>query len=191
MPKITSATVAEHRAAQSAALIRAGEEVLASAGLGGFTPTSVSERAGIARSSFYDYFPSKDDLLVAISIAAMERWDEEMEKALQGVAPGLDQLRAFVDETMRMTAEGRHTIATVVREAEISPSSLDELMVLHESLFRPVTRLLTGLGMDSSATAAALINGILSAGVELVSHGVDHRQVADDVYRLLTRGLSA
>lgn len=191
MPKISSATVAEHRAAQSAALIRAGEEVLSSAGLAGFTPTSVSERAGIARSSFYDYFASKDDLLVAIASAAMERWDAEMEEVLRDVTPGFDQLRAFVDETMRMTAEGRHMIAAAVREAQISPSSLDDLMDLHESLFRPVIRVLAGLGMESSPTSAALINGILSAGVELVTRGIDHDQVADDVYRLLTQGLTA
>lgn len=86
MPKITSPT---------------GEEVLASAGLAGFTPTKVSERAGITRSSFYDYFASKDDLLVAISIAAMERWEAEMESSLHDVAPGPDQLRAFADEAMR------------------------------------------------------------------------------------------
>ena len=54
MPKISAPTVAEHRAMQRAALVRAGEEVLLAAGLAGVTPRSVCERAGMSRSSFYD-----------------------------------------------------------------------------------------------------------------------------------------
>lgn len=108
MPRITAPTVAEHRALQRAALLQAGEEVLVTGGLAAFSPTSVSERAGMARSSFYDYFPSKDDLLVAIAIDAMERWDAEIARALAGVEPGRAELRALVDATMRMTAEGKH-----------------------------------------------------------------------------------
>ena len=50
------------------------------------TPGAVCERAGLGRSSFYAYFPTKDDLLVAIAIDAMARWDADIEKALEGVA---------------------------------------------------------------------------------------------------------
>jgi AcrR family transcriptional regulator len=191
MPKITAATVAEHRAVVHAALIRAGEEVLISGGLAAFSPTSVSERAGIARSSFYDYFPAKDDLLVAIAIHAMERWDAEIEQALHGAEPGHAQLRALVDATMRMTAEGKHAIAGIVREAELSPSSVDDLMILHDALLRPVTRVLADLGADTAPTSVMLIHGVLGAGVQLVSHGAGHRVVAEEVFRLLTRGIIA
>lgn len=189
MPKINAPTVAEHRATQRAALLRAGEKVLLSGGWAAVSPTSVSERAGIARSSFYDYFPSKDDLLVAIAIDAMERWDAEMAEELQAVEPGISELRAFVDATMRMAADGRHAIAAIVREAELAPSAVEDVMALHDALFRPVTRVLAGLGMDASQTSIMLIHGVLGAGVQLVTHGVVPEQVADDVYRLLTQGL--
>src|SRR5690606_28408530 len=82
MPKISAPTVAEHRAAQRAALVQAGEAVLIESGLGAVRPGAVCERAGLSRSSFYDYFSTRDDLLVAIAIDAMERWDTEVEQAL-------------------------------------------------------------------------------------------------------------
>jgi len=189
MPKISAPTVAEHRAMQRAALVRAGEEVLLEAGLAGVTPRSVCERAGMSRSSFYDYFSTKDDLLVAIAIDAIERWDAEIEEALAGVEPGLPQLRAFVDATMAMTAEGKHAIAGVLREADLTPSSFDDLMTLHDALLRPVLRVLGDLGVEDAQRAAVLVEGVLGAGIRLVSHGTDHRAVADDVYRMLTRGL--
>ena len=189
MPKISAPTVAEHRATQRSALIRAGEAALLDSGLSGVTPRSVCERAGLGRSSFYDYFPTKDDLLVAIAIDAIERWDAEIEQQLTGVEPGLGELRAFVDATMAMTAEGKHEIAGVLREARLAPSRMEDLMTLHDALLRPVLRVLSDLGLAHSRSAVALVQGVLGAGVGLVSRGMDHRAVADDVYLLLTTGL--
>lgn len=189
MPKISAPTVAEHRVAQRAALLRAGETVLLESGLTGVSPRTVCERAGLARSSFYDYFATRDDLLVAIAIAAIERWDAEIETALSEVEPGLAELRAFVDATMAMTAEGKHEIAGAMREANLSPSRYEDLMKLHEVLMRPVLRVLAESGLDASPATAALAQGVLGTGVQLVGHGMDHRAVADQVYQLLTRGL--
>src|SRR5689334_23437274 len=122
MPKISAPTVAAHRAAQRAALLRSGEGLLLEGGLAAATPRAVCERAGLARSSFYDYFATKDDLLVAIAIDAIERWDAEIERMLSHVEPGLAELRRLIDATMEMTADGRHAIAGALREADLSPS---------------------------------------------------------------------
>lgn len=193
MPKISAATVAEHRAAQRSSLVRAGEDILSDAGLAGFSPGTVAERAGLARSSFYDYFATKDDLLVAIAINAMERWDAAMEAALRGVTPGAEQLRALVDATMSMTADRKHSIAGVIRDADLSPSRMEDLMALHDAVLRPVARVLEDLDTPASASPSvvALVHGVLGAGMQLVAHGVDHKHVAADVYQLLTRGVLA
>lgn len=190
MPKISAHTVVEHRAAQRAALISAGEAVLAESGLAGVTPRSVCERAGLARSSFYDYFANKNSLLLAIAIDAIERWDAEIEDALAGAEPGLHELRRFIEATMAMTAEGKHEIAAVLRDADLSPSNRDDLMAFHDALLRPVLRVLADLGVSTSGSAPMLVQGVLSAGIQLVSHGRDHRVVAEDVYRLLTDGIA-
>lgn len=191
MPRISAATVAEHRAAQRAALIRAGAEVLGEAGVAGVVPRTVCERAGLSRSSFYDYFPTKDDLLVAIAIEAIESWDAEIAQVLTGIEPGLPELRAYVDATMAMTADGRHGVAGALRDAELSPRRFEDLMTLHDALLRPVVRILDHLGVADPARAAMLVHGVLGAGMQLVTHGTDHRMVAEDVFRLLTRGLLA
>jgi len=190
MPRISAPTVAEHRAAQRAALVAAGQSLLLESGLTGVTPRSVCEHAGLARSSFYDYFPSKDDLLVAIAIEAIERWDAEIEEALSDAGSGIEALRVFVEKTMAMTAEGKHAIAGALREADLSPSRFEDLMVLHDALLRPVLRVLNDLGLPPSGSSATLVNAVLGAGIQLVSHGADHETVSADVLRLLTHGLT-
>lgn len=191
MPKINAPTLAEHRANQRAALLRAGEEILLSAGLSALSPRTVTERAGLTRSSFYDYFATKDDLLVAITIDSMQRWNAEVKEQLQSVEPGIPELRALVDATMRMSADGKHQLAAIVRQASLSPSAVEDLLALHEVLFWPAIRVLTDLGMEPSQTSAMLIQSVLGAGVQLVILGVDQSQVADDVFRLLTKGLTS
>ncbi len=188
MPRIVEPTLAEHRASRRAALIEAGEFVLRRRGLAAVTPGNVCERAGLARTSFYDYFRTKDDLLIAIAIDAMERWAADIEQLLAHVEPGLPALKAYIDATMQMTAEGRHDIASALREANLKPSKMDDLMTLHGVLFRPLMHVLAGLEINSLERALAMLEGLLNAGVGLVTRGSDPGEISAEVYRAATRG---
>lgn len=187
MPKISAPTVGAHREAQRAALVRAAEDVLREDGIAGIKPGTVTERAGMSRSSFYDYFPSKDDLLVAVAIEAFDRWNRGLDESMAQVEPGLPRLRALVDATMRMTADGHHGLAGALRQADLSPTRFDDLMVLHDALMRPVAEVLAELGIPDRFVH--LVQGALGSGVQLIEHGADAGTTADDVYAMLTAGL--
>ncbi|MFU8947418.1 TetR/AcrR family transcriptional regulator [Mycetocola zhadangensis] len=189
MPKISAPTVAEHRSARRAALVEAAEAVLLESGIAGITPRSVCERANLTRSSFYDYFHSKDDLLVAVAIEAFERWDREIDEELVGVTSPLDQLRVLTEATMRMTGDGKHAIAGPLRQADFSPTRFEDLMTLHDALVRPLRQVIVDLGVPEPARFAGLAQGVMGAGIQQVQHGGEPETVAADVYRLLTTGL--
>lgn len=186
VPKISAPTVAAHRAAQRAALLSATEELLAEAGLAKVTPGAVAERAGLARSSFYEYFGSRDDILTAVAIASFERWAAEIDEVLIQ-APRDGRLRAFVEATMRMTADGKHTIASSLQQADLSPSNYEDIMALHTTLLEPVTALLRETGVPDEY--AALVQGLLNAGMQLVAHGTDPLAAAAMITELLEDGL--
>lgn len=189
MPKISAATVVEHRAAQRAALLRATEELLPESGVAGVTPRAVAERAGLARSTFYEYFPSRDDVLAAVAIAAFDRWAAEIDAALAEV-DAADRLRVYVEATMRMTADGRHGIASTLRETDLAPSDREAVMALHTTLLEPLRAILRDSGVPDVDIQAALAQGALGAGMQLAGHGVDPDVVAAHVTALLTNGLS-
>lgn len=191
MPKISAPTVGEHRAAQQAALIAAGEELLLRDGLAGVTPRSVCERAGLSRSSFYVYFPSRDDLLAAIAVSAMRQWNAEIEAALAGADSAAAQLRVFVETSMTMAGDGRHGIAGALRDAELKPSRMENLMVIHAELVGPLVGILELMGLERAEYRALLAQGAVGAGIQLIAHGAAPAAVAADVIDLLERGLTA
>lgn len=188
MPRISAATVAEHRAAQWAALLGAAGALIHEQGIDAVTPRAVGERAGLARSSVYEYFASRDDILVAVAIDAIESWDTEIEARLAGCS-GTERLSKFVHETMRMAAEGHHDIATRLAQAQLSPSNRDDLVRLHRQLMRPVELVLSDLGVDEPAIVGALTQSLLNGGVQLVEHGADPEGVSEHIVRMLSAAL--
>lgn len=189
MPKISAPTVGEHRAARHSALVRAAVEVLRESGLAGATPRAVCERAGLTRSSFYDYFPSRDDLLVAVAIDAFEQWDAEIKEQVLSAESGLPRLRALVESTMRMSADGRHEIAGILRQAPFAPTRMDELMVLHDALMRPLRDVVVELGVPEPDQFTMLAQGVVGAGIEMIEHGADPEATAEGVFRMLAGGV--
>jgi hypothetical protein len=63
-------------------------------------------------------------------------------------------------------------------------------MAMHDSLAGPLRSLLEELGMPDPARQAALVQGMISAGVQLVGHGADPADVAGSINALLDEGLS-
>jgi AcrR family transcriptional regulator len=154
-------------------------------------PRAVGARAGLARSSFYDYFPSKDDLLAALAIEAFERWAEELEAAVAAAPPGRARLHAYVEATIRMTADGKHDLATELQQAELSPKSYDAVMELHATLTTPLRNVLLELGLPGDPAATTLVQGVIAAGMQLVAHGMPVEETVDAVTALLDHGVGA
>ena len=189
MPKISAPTVAKHRAAKRIALLRAAKALLIEDGVTGVTPRTVAERAGLARSSFYEYFPSKNELLTSIAIEAFDQWSAEIDEALDEVEPGLPRLKGYIETTMQMTADGKHELASVLQQADLEPGNFDDIMAIHDTLMNPVNSVLTQLGVPELSAHAVLVQAVLNAGMQLVAHGISPATASAQVYDLLTRGL--
>ncbi|MCD2497386.1 MULTISPECIES: TetR/AcrR family transcriptional regulator [Microbacterium] len=189
MPKISAATVAEHRTAQHAALLAAAEELLLSDGIDAVTPSAVTSRAGLARSTFYEYFPSKDDLLVALAREAFELWTKELAQSVALAEPGREQLRAYIAATIRLAADGRHDLATVLRGVSLSPKSQADIVALHTALDDPLGEILRELVGPQARTAAPLIHGLLGSAMKLATAGRPAPEVTEIATRMVLDGI--
>lgn len=170
-------------------MLAAAEEILLSDGVDMVTPATVTKRAGLARSTFYEYFPSKDDLLVALARVAFHQWREELDAAMAAIPDGTERLRAYVRMSLRLSADGRHQLATALRGVPLSPRSHDDIAELHESLNIPLRSALHGLISPDDRYAAALIHGAIGAAMNLVKAGRPVDDVAERTAKILIDGL--
>ncbi|MFE1318667.1 TetR/AcrR family transcriptional regulator [Kitasatospora phosalacinea] len=192
MPKINAATVAEHRAQQRAALIQAAVDVLVEQGAAAVTPAAVGARAGLARSSFYQYFPSAAALLAAIVEEAFTAADTATTQALDGLDDPRARLDAFVRTELHLAAQGAHRPAKALLQADLPPECLARVHELHHRHYTPLQAAITALTgeADASELTARLVGGTVQAAMTAVEHGADPDRVADRALALLHHGLT-
>ncbi|MBP1161447.1 AcrR family transcriptional regulator [Rhodococcus sp. PvR044] len=177
LPRITAPTVAEHREAQERALLDAAREVLAEGAteIPGFA--EVAARAGLARSSMYQYFRSRQHLLTALIEDAFPRWSERVEAAMAEAGAPDRRVLAYVRANLDLVADGEHAIAAAI--ASIAPRDViaESSATMHRQLIAPLAAALAELGAQDPAAMADLINAVVHAATRQLEKGADAEAV--------------
>jgi AcrR family transcriptional regulator len=163
MPKIKAATVPEHRKAQRTALLEAAREVILSSGLASLKFGDVADRAGLARSSVYEYFKTKGDLVVALVEEEVPAWSADVSKALADSTSAEESVAAFVRTVLELVKSGRHELPFALAEGELDADARRKIAKAHEDLFRLVAPALKSLGVRDLASCLELIGGVITA----------------------------
>jgi AcrR family transcriptional regulator len=97
------------------AVLLAAARILEDRGLAGFNTNAVAERAGVSIGSLYQYFPSKDAILVALMEQSLAVFSETMAEAIDG-APGesLGEALKFVLQMGLMSHMRRPNLARLL-----------------------------------------------------------------------------
>jgi len=184
MPRISAATVAEHRAAQQRALLNAAHELLQETSEAP-TMAEVAARAGLSRPSVYQYFTSRQDLLQALVRDVFPRWTERVTGAMAAAPTHADRVMAYAIANVDLVAEGAHAVGSAL--ATLAPGAeLDEQATLmHRQLQEPLIQTLSGLGVEDPVSLAEMINSVVHAGTRLLESGQTPEQVHTHLRLLL------
>src|SRR5262245_26711248 len=90
--------------------------VFALKGYYGAKVSDIAEDAGVADGTIYLYFRSKDDLLISLFEAQMERVHDALEGAMVGATDAADKLRRFIRAYTDLNAENRHGAEVIAIE---------------------------------------------------------------------------
>lgn len=96
MPRVEARTVAEHRRIVLGRIYRAFEALVDERGYDAVTLADVAQRAGVARTGMYNYFPDKESLLLAYTAHEMDELLSDLRADLSRIDDPLDRLDAFV-----------------------------------------------------------------------------------------------
>ena len=172
MPKISEPTLAQHRAARERALLDAAHDLLLETGEAPALP-QVARRAGLARTSVYQYFESRTDLLRAMVRDVFPRWAERVTSAMAAAPTEADRILAYAVANVQLVDEGAHAIGTAL--AALSPGEeLDEqARRMHQEIQEPLVQTLAGLQVESPEGVAELVGAVVLGATRVLESSGD------------------
>lgn len=194
MPKISAATVVEHRAIIQTKLIDAAEEILRSGEPEKLTAATVAQAAGIARNSIYRYVESVDDLRGMVLSRYMPDWLDNVAKALEGIDDPAERLVVWVETNLRESARSGHGWMMVLGRGDMSSATEKVMEMAHTQMRDVLSNSWQQLLSDpqEARVAAGLTGGLLEAGFRFLDSGMDVEVVAKvtaDAVRGLVSGV--
>ncbi|MEU5879307.1 helix-turn-helix domain-containing protein [Spirillospora sp. NPDC047279] len=167
MPKISEATVAEHRARQLRTLLDAARVLVAEEGIEALSLAALARRVGLSRPSLYEYFRSKGDLVAAIVEEELPRWASLVEEALAGPSDLEGKVEAYVRVQLEVMTDGRHAAAVALVEHALAEPARERIRDGHAQLLRPLVTALDEAGVAGPELRAHLVQGIVDAAAKL------------------------
>ena len=180
MPRISEA----RRSARRRQIIDAARHCFLQEGFQATSMKDVLSAAALSAGAVYNYFPSKEDLIVAISQQALDDVAASFEQMREGVLPPLDEaLTAVFSHQAPMDAqrESAKLLVQVWAEALRSPTLSAKVVPLFEgvrNVFAELAAAYQKLGAISTAATPEAVADILLATL----HGIIlRRAIVDDV----------
>ena len=131
------------------AVVAAATEVIGRKGFASATMRDIAKAAGMHVPTLYDYFPSKEALLVAIYRREMEIALERNLRDVDPKASATDQLKQLLTNQAHHAFDNRHSVALLNREfRHLSQSARLEMTALYRELLAPYEKILAK-GMSS------------------------------------------
>lgn len=170
MPRITAPTVAEHHARQRRALLDAARALLAELGEAP-SMAAVGRRAGLARSSVYQYFGSPEDLLHAVVADVFPDWAAQVQQRVRAAPTASEQVWAYVEANVDLFASSEHAVAHALSRV-VDPQVLHGPMErFHAELQVPLREALAALGEPDVDAVAPLIDVMILQAVRGAAPG--------------------
>jgi AcrR family transcriptional regulator len=189
VPRLIEATLAEHRAHQRGALLDAAFELLTVGGYAAMTFSALAARTGLARPSVYSYFPSRDDLAVAVCERELPRWLESVQASMDAVPDPVDKVAAYIRSQLELAAAGLHDLANVLGRAPLGSDARARIRAIHDRFGPKVADVLGDLGVSRPDEVAALVQGIVNAGLQRINGGDEPAPVIADAVQLALGGI--
>src|SRR5690606_6937316 len=170
-------------------LVSAARDLLIDGGYGALTFSSLAARTGLARPTIYTYFRSKDDLVVALCEAEFPLVAAQTERAVRRATTPRDRIAAFVRAQLRVAQQRRYRIVHALANAPLPDEARRRIMALHRELVPSAVPLFSQTGHPQPALAAALLQGLVNAGVSAIDAGEPPRRVIEMTVRAALDGL--
>lgn len=191
MPKIVTETLAQHRDWRRGQLIEAAAAIALESGGAAVTVAAVAARAGLSRTSVYEYFASSADLAADLVIDELKIFGEELAEISAQTSSAIDAIDLWIDGSLRYIADGRHLLAKALNAVDLPRNRGAEIGAAHGALLAPLRSKLDELGIKDVNFALSLIQSTTDGASKRIERGDDAELVIEQTREFCIAGLKA
>ena len=202
MPRIRAESIAEHRALTRAEILDSAQSLFAEFGYEDTSFGDIAAAVGIGRTTLYDYFVDKDDLLASLVEATLPTTIREMVSSIAEDAEPVERLRELTVKMIEFVAVDPTLGLLLHREVpKISQEAQERVGIAHADLskeFAEVYRAGVAAGhlkLLPAGLAGRFLNDLIMSAAKALIDSKDPQQKLPEVTNaavdLLFNGLSA
>jgi AcrR family transcriptional regulator len=173
MPRIETETLAEHRDWRRNQLIDAAASIAMESGGAAITVAAVAQRAGLSRTSVYEYFGSGSELVADLVIDELHSFAQVLNQAVADCVDAQCIVSCWVKGALTYIADGRHLLAKALNATAMPQSRAQQIGMAHRALMAPLVKAVTDLGVTDSHRALSFIQAITDASTKRIEAGHD------------------
>ncbi len=191
MPKIQAPTLALHRELRRQQLMSAAIELAIAGGAESITVAAVASKAGLARSSIYEYFASSADLVADLVIEELDYYTRRLAEAVAGATEPFERIELWISESLRYVADGRHMLVKSLNTINTPDERKEEIVMGHRRMLAPLQQSLAETGIVDVRGAAALLASVTDAASIRIDAGNEAELEIQNAVNFALAGLRA
>ena len=191
MPKIQAPTLVLHRELRRQQLMGAAMELALAGGAGSITVAAVAAKAGLARSSIYEYFSSSADLVADLVIDELASYTRRLCAAVTGATDPYLRIELWITESLRYVADGRHMLVKSLNTISTPDERKDEIIMGHRRMMAPLNQSLVEIQVADVRIASALLASVTDAASIRIDAGNDAGLEIQSAVKFALAGLRA
>jgi AcrR family transcriptional regulator len=191
MPKIETQTLAEHRDWRRNQLIEAAAAIALESGGEAVTVAAVAARAGLSRTSVYEYFASSADLAADLIIEELKSFGDELATISSQGNGAIESIDLWINGSLQYIADGRHLLAKALNAIDLPRNRGAAIGAAHGALLAPLKSKLTEMGIKDISFALTLIQSTTDGASRRIESGDDAELVIKTTREFCIAGLQA
>ncbi len=191
MPKISAPTLVEQRAWRRSQLLDAASAIALENGPTSITVSTVAARAGLSRTSFYEYFSSSSEIVAELITDELNEFTEFLAQKVAAASVPEEAIAAWIEGSLEYVADGRHLLARALSTLELSTERSTQIGIAHRKMLAPLSTPLNQLGVPDVRQALALIHAATESATRRIEAGLDSAGEIESTREFLIAGLRA
>jgi AcrR family transcriptional regulator len=194
MPKIVTQDLASHRDWRRNQLIAAATAIALEESSSSISIASVAARAGLSRTSVYEYFASSQDLVADLLIEELNNFSALLAKAIEDQSEPITALAIWIETSLNYVADGRHLLAKSLHATTLPRERSADIAAAHRQMLAPLAKTLLALGVSDTTRALSQLQAVTDVATRRIESGAasaaDEIALTTDFYLAGVKALS-